>query len=39
VDLAAAESAVSGVADETTRMLAAHPDRHSFGLLLVDGLS
>jgi hypothetical protein len=39
VDLAAAESAVSCVADETTRMLAAHPDRHSFGLLLVDGLS
>jgi hypothetical protein len=39
VDLAAAESTVPGIADKTKRMLEAHPDRHSFGLLLVDGLS
>lgn len=39
VNLAAAESAVRGIADETKRMIEAQPDRHSFGLLLVDGLS
>jgi len=39
MDLADAEDAVSGLADDTARMLAAQLDRHSFGLLLVDGLS
>jgi hypothetical protein len=39
VDLTAGEDAVSGLVEATTRMLAAHPNRNSFGLLLVDGLS
>ena len=39
MDLAAAESTVPSIGSETKRMLDAHPDQHSFGLLLVDGLS
>lgn len=39
VNLSAMENAVVTIADETKRLLAADPERHSFGLLLVDGLS
>lgn len=39
VDLAAMEGRVSGIADETKRIIGLHPDQRPFGLLLVDGLS
>lgn len=39
VDLAAMEGRVSGIADETKRIIGMHPDQRPFGLLLVDGLS
>lgn len=39
VDLATAESDVLGIASETRRTIESRPDWHSFGLLLVDGLS
>jgi hypothetical protein len=39
VDLAAMDSIVPHIADETRRIIAAHPDQRPFGLLLVDGLS
>lgn len=39
VDLAAVEITVTGIGAETRQLLEAHPDRHAFGLLLVDGLS
>ncbi|MFA6289769.1 MAG: FIST N-terminal domain-containing protein [Opitutaceae bacterium] len=39
VDIADAENTVPGIGKETKRLIESRPDQHSFGLLLVDGLS